>query len=222
MTPPSSRPADPQSVADFEILRKLSPDAMRTELSGLLCHELTRGDEIEPDDRISAILVVRGRLALDVRGGARDRRTIGVTEEGEVLFTRRPAWAEAPDTILRALVRCEIIPVDVERFERWLAMPECSRAMFAALNTQLAHRELALSIALEPTVEQRLLLKLRQLGQRWGTMTPEGVRLDLRLTHQELADMVGAARESVTLAMGRLSESGEIEVDEQRVLLRNA
>ena len=30
-----------------------------------------------------------------------------------------------------------------------------------------------------------------QLAERWGRVTPDGIRLDLRLTHQELANMVG-------------------------------
>jgi hypothetical protein len=46
------------------------------------------------------------------------------------------------------------------------------------------------------------------------------VRLDLRVTHQELADMVGAARESVTVAFGRLQEQGEIELSRRTVIIR--
>jgi CRP/FNR family transcriptional regulator len=51
-------------------------------------------------------------------------------------------------------------------------------------------------------------------------VTPEGVRLDLRVTHQELADMVGAARESVTVAFGRLQDQGEIELRRRTVIIR--
>jgi CRP-like cAMP-binding protein len=214
------RPATLTMAADMDVFAGMSADEVRAELSGLAARPMDKGDCVEPDDGVAAILVTAGRLALDVGGGARERRTIGVTEEGEILFTQRPVWAEAPEATLRALTRSEIIPVDGARLERWLGHPACSRDFFAALNSQLAHREAALAIALEPRVEQRLLLKLRQLGQRWGQMTPEGIRLDLRLTHQDLADMVAAARESVTLAMGRLVEAGEITVEEQRILIR--
>jgi len=51
--------------------------------------------------------------------------------------------------------------------------------------------------------------------------TPDGIRLDLRLTHQELANMVGAVRESVTIALGRLTESGEIEVRNRILIIRS-
>lgn len=222
MAAANPRPALSTTAPDMDVFAGMGPDEVRSELGVLTAREMDKGDLLEPDGDTAAILVTAGRLALDVGGGARERRTIGVTEEGEILFTSRPTWAEGPEATLRALIRSEIIPVDAERLERWLRDPGCSRNLFAALNSQLAHREAALAIALEPTVEQRLLLKLRQLGQRWGQMTPDGIRLDLRLTHQDLADMVAAARESVTLAMGRLVDAGEISVEEQRILIRRS
>ena len=214
------KPAAATAAADMDVFAGMAPEQRRAELAGLTAREMAKGDTLEPHASTGAILVTVGRLAVDVGGGARPRRTIGVTEEGEVLFTRRPAWAEGPEMMLRALIQSEIVPVEDDRLERWLARPDCGRSLFSALTGQLAHREDALAIALEPTVEQRLLLKLRQLGGRWGRMTSDGIRLDLRLTHQDLADMVAAARESVTLAMGRLVEAGEISVDGQQILIR--
>ena len=96
--------------------------------------------------------------------------------------------------------------VDRARMEAWMHDPALAANLVRVLSAQIADRELAVAIALEPRVERRLLLKLRQLAERWGRVTPDGIRLDLRLTHQELANMVGAVRESVTIALGRLAE----------------
>ncbi|HSC02450.1 MAG TPA: helix-turn-helix domain-containing protein, partial [Solirubrobacteraceae bacterium] len=43
-----------------------------------------------------------------------------------------------------------------------------------------------------------------------GTVTPEGVRLDVRLTHELLAAVTGARRPSVTTALRRLAEHGQV------------
>ncbi len=110
--------------------------------------------------------------------------------------------------------------VDRERMEAWLRDPALAANLVRVLSAQIAERELAVAIALEPRVERRLLLKLRQLAERWGRVTPEGIRLDLRLTHQELANMVGAVRESVTLALGRLADAGEIEVRNRTLTIK--
>jgi CRP/FNR family transcriptional regulator, cyclic AMP receptor protein len=59
-------------------------------------------------------------------------------------------------------------------------------------------------------VDDRVLSVLWHFADRWGTVTPRGVRLDLRLTHQVLAEVTGARRPSVTTALGRLSEEGRV------------
>jgi CRP-like cAMP-binding protein len=73
-------------------------------------------------------------------------------------------------------------------------------------------RRLAVSAAIANTVgvEDRLLLLLWQLTELWGRKSPEGAVLALRLSHQTLADLVGARRPTVTLALRSLVERGEI------------
>jgi hypothetical protein len=60
-------------------------------------------------------------------------------------------------------------------------------------------------------VEGRLLVLLWALSERWGVVTPQGVQLRLKLTHEALGKLVGARRPSVTTAVGALTEAGAIE-----------
>jgi CRP/FNR family cyclic AMP-dependent transcriptional regulator len=71
-------------------------------------------------------------------------------------------------------------------------------------------RSLSLQLALGqvPRVEGRLLLLFWRLADRWGRMTPEGILVPLRLTHEALAGLVAARRPSVTSALGRLADAG--------------
>lgn len=69
-------------------------------------------------------------------------------------------------------------------------------------------------------IERRLLLTLWHLADRWGRVTRDGVRLDLRLTHELLGDIVGARRPSVSTALGALTRSRLVEpLPESRWLL---
>ena len=162
-----------------------------------------------------------GRLALAFIAEEDRERTIGMLEEGDVIVRPTDGWA-----VVGPRVRCFAIEdalmhlVDRARLEAWMHDPALAANLVRVLSAQIADRELAVAIALEPRVERRLLLKLRQLAERWGRVTPDGIRLDLRLTHQELANMVGAVRESVTIALGRLASAGEIEVRNRTQLIR--
>ena len=59
-------------------------------------------------------------------------------------------------------------------------------------------------------VHLRVLLLLWHLADRWGRVHPEGVHLELPLTHDRLARMVGAHRTSVTLAVRTLTKDGRL------------
>ncbi len=166
-------------------------------------------------------IVGGGRLALAFIAEEDRERTIGILEEGDVIVRPTDGWAAVGPR-----VRCFAIEdalmhlVNRRRLDAWMHDPALAANVVRVLSAQIADRELAVAIALEPRVERRLLLKLRQLAERWGRVTPDGIRLDLRLTHQELANMVGAVRESVTIALGRLASAGEIEVRNRTLLIR--
>jgi CRP-like cAMP-binding protein len=68
-----------------------------------------------------------------------------------------------------------------------------------------------LTVAQVKRVEDRLLLMLWQLADRWGRVGPEGVLVPVGLTHETLAMLVGARRPTVTTALGRLARAGRVE-----------
>jgi hypothetical protein len=68
-----------------------------------------------------------------------------------------------------------------------------------------------LAIAQLPRVDDRLLVLLWALAERWGRVSPQGVRLPLQLPHRTLATLVGARRPSVTTALSGLARDGLVE-----------
>jgi CRP/FNR family transcriptional regulator, cyclic AMP receptor protein len=75
--------------------------------------------------------------------------------------------------------------------------------------TRRAHH-LALATAHRQRVDNRLLLTLWHLAERWGRGHTDGVVVPLPLSHQRLADLVGAHGPSVTTAMGELARAWTI------------
>jgi CRP/FNR family transcriptional regulator, cyclic AMP receptor protein len=83
--------------------------------------------------------------------------------------------------------------------------------------TRRAHSlAVTLAIAHHPRVDERLVLTLRHLAERWGRVGPDGIAVPLPLSHQRLADLVGAHRPGVTSAMGELARAGAISRREDR------
>lgn len=87
--------------------------------------------------------------------------------------------------------------------------------VMAAIVSRTVARAHALAFSLAITcitgVKIRLLLLLWHLADRWGKVTPRGVLLPVRLTHEMLGNLVGARRPSVSTALGELDEAGIVE-----------
>jgi len=65
----------------------------------------------------------------------------------------------------------------------------------------------------------RVAKKLLDLGLQHGRVTPEGVRIDLRLTQQELAQMVGLTRVSVNQHLAWFQEHRVLTTDREGITL---
>ncbi|GAC1349595.1 MAG: Crp/Fnr family transcriptional regulator [Ktedonobacteraceae bacterium] len=65
----------------------------------------------------------------------------------------------------------------------------------------------------------RVAKKLLELADTHGTKVENGTRIDVRLTQQELASMVGASRESVNKVMGYFTDKNFISTDKHRITL---
>ena len=211
-----------QTVRHLDLFAGLDDGAIARAVAGLEPVLVAAGDELDVGGTSAVCCVIAsGRLALSFLAAEDRERTIGILEEGDVLVRPMDNWAAVgPQVRCFAIDDSEARLVFREQLDAWMGEPRLAANLVRVLAAQVADRELAVAIALEPRVERRLLLKLRQLAERWGRVTPDGIRLDLRLTHQELANMVGAVRESVTIALGRLASAGEIEVRNRTLLIR--
>jgi CRP-like cAMP-binding protein len=67
----------------------------------------------------------------------------------------------------------------------------------------------------EVRLQQLLLLMKREIGQP----VPEGTRLGVRLTHQNLANAISTTRVTVTRLLSKLKSEGAIEIDRDRHII---
>lgn len=69
--------------------------------------------------------------------------------------------------------------------------------------------------------DARIRMGIYNLAQKHGIRDAHGIIIDLKITHQELAEMVGTSRETVTRALARLREDNIIEITERRMTILN-
>ena len=65
---------------------------------------------------------------------------------------------------------------------------------------------------------QRLTHLLLELIEQYGIRTPDGVELGIKLSHQDLANVIGSTRETVTVLLGQLQSEGLLKVRRRKVV----
>ncbi|HEY2988738.1 MAG TPA: Crp/Fnr family transcriptional regulator [Candidatus Binatia bacterium] len=67
--------------------------------------------------------------------------------------------------------------------------------------------------------EQRLGQTLLQLGRTMGKKDPRSIRIELKISHEELSEMVGTTRPRVSMFMQRFKNLGLIETNQEHFLI---
>ncbi|WP_334072454.1 Crp/Fnr family transcriptional regulator [Paenibacillus sp. A14] len=103
--------------------------------------------------------------------------------------------------------------------------PDLAIKFIEIMSARLAEVEELLEHMAYSSVRKRLLFLLNKLADKFAAPLageeaeadrPEWVRLEVELTHQELASMMGSTRETVTEAMNRLAAEGIVKRAGQR------
>lgn len=96
---------------------------------------------------------------------------------------------------------------------------------FKRITKQLSHElgvmEEKLTDASQKSIRERLAYLLLQLGNTYGVDGGGYQRIDLLLTREELAGMVGTATESVIRLLSEFKKDGLIELDGKKILLKD-
>jgi CRP/FNR family transcriptional regulator, cyclic AMP receptor protein len=162
----------------------------------------------------TTLVVVASGLVASTFGRPDRRYVTFLAGEGDLL-----PWPTDGIT-LEALYPSRVIIVDAETRQALLADPETAADLVDGLAAAVLEREESLSQIAGLVHRDRVLAKLVQLARKFGRVTPEGVRLELPLTHQLLADTLGTARETVSIAFRDLQRHGTVERRGRTYLLK--
>jgi len=102
-----------------------------------------------------------------------------------------------------------------------LKNPKIAILVLEALSKRLRNTDQMVEDLIFLDVYGRVAKKLLELADAHGVKTDEGVRIDVRLTQQELASMVGASRESVNKVLGYFTDKNFISTDKHRITIHH-
>jgi CRP-like cAMP-binding protein len=133
---------------------------------------------------------------------AKRRIVLGFCQQGGLLPP--PCWDEQLVALRDSVLVC--VSPDVQRL--LLRLPTAAEAIVDALVEAVRERQQSLAQFGNAMHAERLRGKLIQLARAHGSVVAGGVRVELPLTHELLAQTLGSARETVTCSLRELEREG--------------
>jgi CRP/FNR family cyclic AMP-dependent transcriptional regulator len=206
-------------AADPDLALALAPQERRAAAQVGLAPAFTHGTgrwmfTPPPDAAALGTLVLDGLIGLRISAG--ERAHLELLGPGDVIS---PWTGSGPElTYASGLSAFVISDLRLALLDRAFALrtarwPEIHAAVTQRLIARSRRLSLQAAINSVPRVEERVELTLWELAYRFGKVTPAGLKLPLRLTHTQLAEIVAAQRPSVTTALVRLERLGRVARD---------
>ncbi|HET9103260.1 MAG TPA: Crp/Fnr family transcriptional regulator [Solirubrobacteraceae bacterium] len=202
--------------ADPDLAEGLSPEDRRSATRALRSPVIVAGrPRWEPPSydpgRTYGLLVLEGLLGRRVKVGP----AVGteLLSCGDILrpWDEPHMWELLPPELDWRVFRPARLAVLDERITALIGRrPELAVNFAGRLLRRARSVSYLMAISHQTRVEDKLLATLWHLASSWGRVTSEGVSIPFRLTHEVLGEILGAQRPSVTTALGRLQESGQV------------
>ena len=196
-----------------------------TALSGMLVERRYRKGSViffEGDPGDALFIVAHGtvkiyRVAEDGR-----EKTLAILREGDIFGEMALLDEEPRSAIAESLEPTKLYALHRKDFLPFLASnPPMAIHIIKVLCGRLRRANAQVMDVVFKDVKSRVVRTLIELSEQHGTECPYGVRIELKLTHQELANLVGTARETITRILAEFQDTGCVTVDGRYLVIRD-
>jgi CRP/FNR family transcriptional regulator, cyclic AMP receptor protein len=121
-----------------------------------------------------------------------------------------------------ALEETEVLFISRKDFQNFCREhPEVALKVIAVVGSRLRRLVGIIEDLSFTTVRQRLIALILRLAQTGGSASKEGVRVELSMSHQDLAAELGTVRELISRNLSRLQAEGFLEVEGRKIVVKD-
>ncbi|BAC09202.1 global nitrogen regulator [Thermosynechococcus vestitus BP-1] len=121
-----------------------------------------------------------------------------------------------------AFTNVELLAVPIEQVEKAMHEdPDLPMFMIQGLSSRILQTEMMIETLAHRDMGSRLVSFLLILCRDFGIPTSAGVTVDLKLSHQAIAEAIGSTRVTVTRLLGELRDQKMISIHKKKITVHN-
>ena len=213
---------DPEVLKKAPLFAGLDDEAAGALSDAMGTLRLSKGEvlfhEGDAEDRL--YIVISGKVKLGRSGSAGRENLLAVLGPGQ-MFGELSLFDPGPrSTTATAVTACELRTLEHDELMGWLSgRPEVAQGLLAQLAGRLRRANDVVADLVFSDVPGRVAKQLLELAGRFGDQRDDGVHVHHDLTQEELAQLVGASRETVNKALADFAHRGWVRLEGKTVVL---
>jgi len=176
----------------------------------------------DPAERVYFLL--KGAVKLSRVYEAGEEITVALLRENSVFGVLSLITGQKADRFYHsvAFTPVELLSVPIEQVEKALKEnPDLSMLMLKGLSSRIMQTEMMIETLAHRDMGSRLVSFLLILCRDFGVPTAEGITIDLKLSHQAIAEAIGSTRVTVTRLLGDLRQDRMISIHKKKITVYN-
>jgi CRP/FNR family transcriptional regulator, global nitrogen regulator len=176
----------------------------------------------DPAERVYFLL--KGAVKLSRVYEAGEEITVALLRENTVFGVLSLITGQKSDRFYHAVAftPVELLSAPIEQVEKSLQEnPELSMLMLRGLSSRILQTEMMIETLAHRDMGSRLVSFLLILCRDFGVPTEEGIKIDLKLSHQAIAEAIGSTRVTVTRLLGDLRDQEMVAIHKKKITVHN-
>lgn len=203
------------------------PAKAMTQLASLVDERIVkRGSFVfRPDDKGDSIYMLKsGRIKISRYSKDGRELVLGVVEPGEMFGEEAiPGGTAKRTAFAEALEEAMVCRLHVDEFNKMLKkFPDLSVRFSTLMSKRLEEARDRMEDFVFRNIAERLAGFLLDLAKKHGKQQEQGIFLDTRITHQEIASRIGSTRETVTATLNLFKQKKLITMQGRKIIITNS
>jgi global nitrogen regulator NtcA len=176
----------------------------------------------DPAERV--YFLVKGAVKLSRVYEAGEEITVALLRENSVFGVLSLITGHRSDRFYHAVAftPVELLSVPIEQIEKALKEdPELCMLMLQGLSSRILQTEMMIETLAHRDMGSRLVSFLLILCRDFGLPGADGITIDLKLSHQAIAEAIGSTRVTVTRLLGDLRQEQMISIHKKKITVHN-
>lgn len=176
----------------------------------------------DPAERV--YFLVKGAVKLSRVYEAGEEITVALLRENSVFGVLSLITGHRSDRFYHAVAftPVELLSVPIEQVEKALKEDvDLSMLMLRGLSSRILQTEMMIETLAHRDMGSRLVSFLLILCRDFGVPSSDGITVDLKLSHQAIAEAIGSTRVTVTRLLGDLRQNQMISIHRKKITVHN-